>query len=156
MKSVQSKRPSLRPCQCTGEPCAPERCDTCPGDSVVTSLLKHLPCAHTMARDPALSLQKHRLKFCHFFLPGTGQQHSWPQLQRSTIQEASWHQVAGGSCAREQSPLPSLTFSASTLLQTIRKTGLMCILGHFLPLRHYKLPLTLTVEFPVAKKYGSF
>lgn len=188
--------------------------------------------AHTKARAPATLLQKHRLIFCSLFLPGIGQQCSWPQLQRSKIREAPWHRVARGSPARKQNPMPStylqlpphclvphspcacsvsvlqtsihfpgccmcfwscllqknenelniilissqqwtagpgraavfpasphfvsLPFAALTLLQTTGKAGLMWILDHFLPLRHHKLPLTLTVAFPVLKKSGRF
>lgn len=78
-----------------------------PGDSVVTSLLKHLTCTHTKARVPAILLQKHRLTFCSLFLPGIGQQSSWPQLQHRKIQEAPWHQMGRDSRTRKQSPMPS-------------------------------------------------
>lgn len=62
--------------------------------------------AHAKARAPAVLLQKCGLIFYSLFLPGGGQQRSCPQLQRSKIREAPWHQVARGSCARKQSPVP--------------------------------------------------
>lgn len=97
-------------CRAKGSSCAGEQGGSMHQKGVTLALLQGTAlspgslntwCAHSKVRAP---LQEHRFIFCSLFLPGIGQQISWPQLRGSKIREAPWHQ---GCRTRKQSPVPS-------------------------------------------------